>query len=155
MLLLPMSLPLTAQTGPLTAELIPRVGIIDNTFAVGAGFLFNVTNCLGVEASMDAIVNADGYSALVSCGNITYGLWYCCIPSYYVKFVYFTGGIGNFSRIGKGDRSTDLALNMGVGARLSINEKLGIGGEMKDNIVFGSNKKKHLWAYRLGLHFTL
>lgn len=147
--------PLSAQMQARSAELEPHAGLIDGNYAMGGGVQFNVSQCMGLAGTLDAVVDAGGYSELFSSANLLYGLWYCCIPAYYVRFVYLTAGAGTYHRIGKGKRLGDPCVNAGAGGRIQLNEKLGLHGEVRDFIVLGDTENRHLWAYRIGLHFIL
>jgi hypothetical protein len=149
------SAPLSAEVRERSAEIETHVGAIDGNYSLGGGLQYNVTRCMGLRSTLDAVVDAGGYSQFLASANVLYGLWYCCIPAYYVRFVYLTAGAGTYHRMGKGGRIGEPAVNMGAGAKIAFHEKVGLEGEVRDFVVLAGNGRENLWAFHFGLFFIL
>jgi hypothetical protein len=136
---------------PGEGEIMISPGVVDNSYLISAAVRKSLTTCIDVGGAMVAIPGRNARSELFITSEIRYGLWYCCIPAYYLNYLYFSLGAGSFSRMGLGERENSFALTYGTGLRINILKKFIIGTELKAYSVFREGGAKSRIAFLLGL----
>jgi len=140
---------------PGAGEIVISPGLIEGDFLVSATVRKALSGCLDLGGSLMAIPSSHSRSELFFTSELRYGLWYCCIPDYYIDYLYFTVGAGSFSRMGLAERENDFALSYGSGLRFNISGRFIINAEVKAFAVFPEGGRRDRLAFTLGGGFPL
>ncbi len=137
---------------PGEGEIMIAPGITEGDYLISASVRMSLTTCIDLGGSMVAVPGGnDSRSELFVTSEVRYGLWYCCIPAYYINYLYFSGGAGSYSSMGWGERADGFAITYGTGLRIRAGSRLIIGTELKAYSIFGAGDRKDMVAFLIGL----
>jgi len=136
-------------------ELLIYPGIMEGDFLVSASVRKYLTTCYDLGGSLMAVPDHNARSEVFFTSEFRYGLWYCCIPDYYIDYLYLSFGGGSFSQMGLGERENAFALSYGSGLRIRIFGKYIIGVELKAFSIFRDQGRSEKVAFMLGGGFPL
>ena len=155
-ILLLMSIPVNAAPQdhqsliPGGGEIIISPGVIEGTYLISSTARKALSNCLDLGGSLIAVPSLHDRSELFLLTEIRYGLWYCCIPDYYVDYLYFSLGGGSFSRLGLAERDNAFTLTCGSGLRLELFDRLILDTQLKVFVIPGGPGRRNRLAFLLG-----
>jgi len=152
-------LPLVYHTPPLRShdvltpgegEIVLYPGLVEGNFLLSAAARKSLSTCIDIGLSLMAVPDYHSRSELFFTSETRYGLWYCCIPDYYVNYLYLSAGAGSYSQIGLAERENAFVLTYGSGLRFNLFGKLIIGAELKVFSVFKEGGRRDRIAFLLG-----
>ncbi len=136
-------------------EIVVYPGLMDGDPLISAAARKSLSNCIDIGAWAIAIPDRDSRSELFFTSEFRYGLWYCCIPNYYLNYIYFSAGAGSYSRMGMGQRENAAALTYGSGVRIELYGNFIIGAELKGFSIFREEGREERVGWFIGCGFPL
>ena len=138
---------------PAGGEIVVYPGVMEGDALIAAAVRRSLSRCMDLGGWAIAVPDRDNRSEFFLTSEIRYGLWYCCIPDYYLNYLYFSAGAGSYSRMGLAERENAFALAYGTGLRFTVLGKVILGAELKGFSVFraGGREERIAWLFGCGL----
>jgi hypothetical protein len=135
---------------PGEGEIIIYPGMIEGNFLLSGVIRKSLSTCIDIGGSAIAVPDYDSRSELYFTSEMRYGLWFCCIPEYYVDYLYVSGGAGSYSQMGQAERENAFVLTYGSGLRFNLFGKFIVGVELKAFSIFKDDGRRDRIAFLLG-----
>jgi hypothetical protein len=151
-LLFPGSAPLGAHDSltPGAGEIVLSQGIMEGNYLLSGAVRKSVTRCMDIGGTAVAVLDYHSRSEFLFTTEMRYGLWYCCIPDYYVNYLYFSAGAGSYSEMGLGARENAFALSYGAGLRFNLFDVVILDAELKAFSLFKDGGRQDRLAFTVG-----
>lgn len=134
-------------------EMVVYLGLMEGDVLLSAAVRKSLSNCIDIGGLAIAVPDRDSMSELFFTSEFRYGLWYCCLPNYYLDYIYFSAGAGSYSRMGLAERENAPVLTYGSGLRIKVYDSFIIGAELKGFSIFreGGRQERIGWLLGCGL----
>ncbi len=131
-------------------EIVISSGQTDGSFVVAGTGRKYITRCFDLGGSVVAVPATGPRSELFFTTEMRRGFWYCCIPRYYINYLYVSLGAGSYSRMGKARRENGFALSGGTGLRIGVFGGFILNAEIKGYTIFKNAGTEEKMVFLLG-----
>jgi hypothetical protein len=136
-------------------EVVVSPGLMEGSLLLSGVVRKSLSTCFDVGGSMITAPHFESRTELFFTTEIRYGLWFCCIPEYYLDYLYFSAGAGSNSQMGQGERENAFVLSYGTGLRFDVLGAIILGAEVKAFAIFRDEGRVDRVALFLGGGFPL